>query len=328
MSITSRITIRIFFAGVLSAASLASTSAAYAAWPKDQPIRIIVPQAAGGTNDTVARLIALELGKALDQSVVVENTPGASGAIGMQAASRAAPDGYTLAIASDTAAILSATRKMSWKLDRDMMGVALVGDQPMAVAVSARSNYQDFAELMADAKARPDTIAFGTSGLGTSQHIVGEWLANLAGVKMIHVPYKGGGQAVIDLVSGTTPAAVLGFAPLLAQARNDKVRIVAVTTSQRDPAMPDVPTLNELGYPDINRAQWVGFVAPRGTPQEIVDRISGSVAEIVKQPAVRAKLLEMGLTPKSLDAKEFDGFIQKDVAGWGDLVKKLNIKLD
>ncbi|ALM86908.1 hypothetical protein ASB57_11410 [Bordetella sp. N] len=319
---------RVFFSGALLSVGLATAASAHAEWPLDQPIKVIVPQAAGGTNDTVARLIGVELGKALGQSVVVENHPGASGAIGMQTAARSAANGYTLAIASDTAAILSATRKMGWKLDRDMTGVALIGDQPMAVAVSARSDYRNLTDLIAAAKDKPGSIAFGTSGLGTSQHIVGEWLAKLAGVQMIHVPYKGGGQAVSDLVAGTTPAAVLGFAPLLAQARNNNVRIVAVTTAQRNPATPDVPTLKELGYPDVVRAQWVGIVAPRDTPPEIVKRLSDAIGGVVQQPVVQAKLLEMGVTPKAMDASAFNAFIHKDVTDWGNLVTQLHIKLD
>jgi tripartite-type tricarboxylate transporter receptor subunit TctC len=324
----SRVSLNAFIAGALVSAGLTVATSAHAEWPADQPIKVIVPQAAGGTNDTVARLIGVELGKALGQSVVVENHPGASGAIGMQTAARSAANGYTLAIASDTAAILSATRKMGWKLDRDMTGVALIGDQPMAVAVSARSDYHDLKGLLTAAKDKPGSIAFGTSGLGTSQHIVGEWLASLAGVQMIHVPYKGGGQAVSDLVAGTTPAAVLGYAPLLAQARNNNVRIVAITTGERNPATPDVPTLKELGYPDIVRAQWVGVVAPKGTPPEIVKRLSDALDGIVKQPAIQAKLLEMGVTPKAMDAGAFTAFIHKDVTDWGKLVTQLHIKLD
>jgi len=324
----SRVSLNAFIAGALVSAGLTVATSAHAEWPTDQPIKVIVPQAAGGTNDTVARLIGVELGKALGQSVVVENHPGASGAIGMQTAARSAANGYTLAIASDTAAILSATRKMGWKLDRDMTGVALIGDQPMAVAVSARSDYHDLKGLLTAAKDKPGSIAFGTSGLGTSQHIVGEWLASLAGVQMIHVPYKGGGQAVSDLVAGTTPAAVLGYVPLLAQARNNNVRIVAITTGERNPATPDVPTLKELGYSDIVRAQWVGVVAPKGTPPEIVKRLSDALDGIVKQPAIQAKLLEMGVTPKAMDAGAFTAFIHKDVTDWGKLVTQLHIKLD
>ncbi|WLW63706.1 tripartite tricarboxylate transporter substrate binding protein [Achromobacter aegrifaciens] len=328
MNSRSRAARRTLLAAILLGTGLVGSGAVHAAWPEDQAIKVIVPQAAGGTNDTVARLIGVELGKALGQSVVVENQPGASGAIGMQAAARSPANGYTLAIASDTAAVLSATRKMGWRLDRDMMGVALVGEQPMAVAVSARSEYRSLAQLISAAKDKPDTVAFGTSGLGTSQHIIGEWLAHLAGVQMVHVPYKGGGQAVTDLVAGNTPAAVLGFAPLLAQARNHAVRIVAITTAERNPATPEVPTLKELGYSDITRSQWVGVVTPRGTPPAIVKRLSDAIGDIVRQPAIQAKLMEIGVTPNPMDGATFDGFIHKEVADYGSLVTQLHIKLD
>jgi tripartite-type tricarboxylate transporter receptor subunit TctC len=231
---------------------LGSASAARAAWPQDQPLRIIVPQAAGGTNDTAARMVAVELGKALGQSVVVENRPGASGAIGMQTAVQAKADGYTLAVASDTATILGAVRRdLPWQFKRDLVGISMIADQPIAVAASARSPYKSLADLIAAAKAQPGAIAFGTSGLGTSQQIAGEWLAREAGVQLTHVPYKGGGQAITDLVGGQVPAAVLGVAPVIGQYRSGNVRILAITSEQRDPALPDVPTLRELGYRDI-----------------------------------------------------------------------------
>ena len=177
---------------------------------------------------------------------------------------------------------------MDWRLDHDMAGVAMVGDQPIGVAVSMRAPYASLDELLAAARKEPGTIAFGTSGLGTSQHIVGEWLTHLAGVQMIHVPCKGGGQAVTDLVSGTTPAAVLGFAPCW-KARSGGIRIVAVTTAERNPPCRRVPTLTELGYPQITRSQWVGVVAPRDTPPAIVKRLSDAMAAIGAQPAIQDK---------------------------------------
>ncbi len=180
---------------------MAASASALAAWPDDQPITIIVPQAAGGTNDTAARMIGVELGKALGQTVVVENRPGASGAIGMGAAAKSRPDGYTLAIASDSATVLSATREnLPWRLERDMVGVAKIGEQPIVVGVSAQAPYRSLAEMLTAAREAPGKLSFGSSGVGTNQHIIGEWLASLAGVSMIHVPYKGGGQAVTDLI--------------------------------------------------------------------------------------------------------------------------------
>ena len=222
-------------------------------WPKERPIRIIVPQAAGGTNDIVTRLIALELGKALGQSIIVENKPGASGAIGMQAAATATPDGYTFAVASDSIAIISATKEsLSWRLGKDLIGVSLLGEQPIGIAVSGQTPYQTLQDLINAAKNKPDSLSYGTSGQGTNQHYIGEWLAKQGNFKWIHVPYKGGGQAIIDLTGGTTPAAVLGFAPLLAQQKKGGIRILAITSAQRNVSAPTVPTLSELGFKDID----------------------------------------------------------------------------
>ncbi|RYE79152.1 MAG: tripartite tricarboxylate transporter substrate binding protein, partial [Oxalobacteraceae bacterium] len=174
---------------------------AYAAWPQDQPIRLIVPQAAGGTNDTVARVIGKELSRALGQSVVVDNRPGASGAIGIQAAVQAKPDGYTLVLASDTSVTLGAVRpSLNWDFTRDLVGVAMIGDQPICIAVTAQSPYRSLNQFLDASRKTPGELAYGTSGIGTAQHIVGEWLAKQAGVQLIHVPYKGGGLATTDLM--------------------------------------------------------------------------------------------------------------------------------
>ncbi|WP_427184598.1 Bug family tripartite tricarboxylate transporter substrate binding protein [Bordetella bronchialis] len=308
---------------------LAAPGAAQAAWPSDQPIRIIVPQAAGGTNDTAARLVAVELGKALNQSVVVENRPGASGAIGMQAAVQSRPDGYTLAIASDTATILNAVRSdMPWQFKRDLTGVSMIADQPIVVAASARSPYKTLADLIAAAKEKPGAIAFGTSGLGTSQQIAGEWLAREAGVQLTHVPYKGGGQAITDLVGNQVPAAVLGLAPVIGQYRAGNVRILAVTSDKRKAEVPDVPTLRELGYPDIVLTQWVGLVAPKRTPPEIVQRLSDEVAKILAQPDIVKKLTESGLDARPMPAGQFDAFLGRTIDQWQHLITTLSLRLD
>lgn len=315
-------------AGALTlAAGLCGMNPALAAWPDDQPIKIVVPQAAGGTNDTVARIIAVSLGKSLGQSVVVENRPGASGAIGMQVVARSAPNGYTLAVASDTAAILSATQSLPWKLDRDLAGVAMIGDQPIGIAVPARSSYHTLADLLAAAKSRPGVLAFGSSGLGTDQHIVGEWLASLAGVQLIHVPYKGGGQAITDLIAGTVPAAVLGFSPLWVQQHSGNVHILAISAPSRTPVAPDIPTLKELGY-DIDRTQWVGIVAPEKTPPAIVERLSAALGQILQDPQTIRHLRDEGLTARAMDSRQFDGFIKQNVSDWAGIVKKLNITLN
>lgn len=305
-----------------------SSVAAHAAWPDDQPIRIIVPQAAGGTNDIVARLIGAELARVLKQSVVVENRPGASGAIGMQQVAQSKPDGYTLGLASDSTAMLDAFRPtLPWKFKRDLVGIAMIGDQPISLAVPAASPFKTLADLVKDARANPAKLSYGTSGIGTSQHVVGEWWSKVADVQMVHVPYKGGGQASADLVANQVPVAVLGLAPMLVQHRNAKVRILAVSSPQRNAALPDVPTFTEAGYPQIAITQWAGVVAPAALPEPVARRLSDEIGRIVQMPEIQKKLIEGGITPSGLRGAAFDKFLKDTVGNWEKLIPSLNIKL-
>ncbi len=288
-------------------ASQLGSGYAYAAWPQDQPIRLIVPQAAGGTNDTVARVIGKELSRALGQSVVVDNRPGASGAIGIQAAVQAKPDGYTLVLASDTSVTLGAVRpSLNWDFTRDLVGVAMIGDQPICIAVTAQSPYRSLNQFLDASRKTPGELAYGTSGIGTAQHIVGEWLAKQA---------------------GQIPAAILGFAPLLAQQKAGNVRIVALTSARRNPEVPDVPTLAELGYKDIVMDQWAGIVAPRGTPPAIVERLSSEIGKALKSPEVQKQLKDKGLNPNYMDSAQFEPFLKKTSENWAKVIPALNLKL-
>ena len=316
------------FSTALLVASQFCAGPAYAAWPQDQPIKLIVPQAAGGTNDIVARVIGKELSKALGQSIVVDNRPGASGAIGIQAAIQAKPDGYTLVLASDTSVTLGAVRpSLSWNFNRDLVGVAMIGDQPIGMAVPAQGPYQSLTQFLDAARKAPGELAYGTSGIGTSQHIVGEWLAKQAGVQLIHVPYKGGGLATTDLMAGQIPAAILGFAPLLAQQKAGKVRIIALTSAKRNPEMPDVPTLAELGFKEIVLDQWAGIVAPRGTPPAVVERLSIEIGKALKSPEVQKQLSDRGMNPGYMSTGQFDVFLKKTSDDWAKVIPKLNLKL-
>ena len=311
------------------ALSLATIGAAQAAWPADKPIKIIVPQSAGGTNDTVARIVALELAKALKQSIIVENKPGASGAIGMEAVVRSEPDGYTLGLASDSAAMLDVMRpKLEWKFKRDVRAVGMIGDQPISVAVSARSQYKSFGDIVNAARKSPDKIPFGTSGVGSSQHVVGEWISKLANIQLIHVPYKGGGQATKDLLGGQIPVAVLGLAPMLAQQKAGGVHIVAVTSPQRYAAVPDVPTLKELGYPQIALTQWTGLVMPVKTPNSVAKQLSEELVKVLAMPEVRKRLEDAGISPRPMNSVEFDSFLKEYIEHWERIVPTLNISLD
>jgi tripartite-type tricarboxylate transporter receptor subunit TctC len=301
----------------------------FAAWPEDQPIKIIVPQVPGGTNDTIARLVAVELGRALKQSVIVDNRPGAAGAIGMQAVLQARPDGYTLGLASDSAALLNVVRsKLSFRFPQDLAAIGMIGQQPISVAVSAKSPYRSFAELVDYGRKHPGEINYGSSGIGTNQHVLGEWLAKLTGAQFTHIPYKGGGQATADLLGGQVPMAVLGLAPMLAQEKAGTVRIVAVSTAKRDPAVPQVPTLAELGYPQIALAQWAGLVGPKKTPPAVLERLSNELQKALTNSQLQRQLIEAGMQPHAMPAAEFNAFVDQNARMWAGLVPSLHLKLE
>ena len=302
--------------------------AVQAAWPNDQPIKIIVPQAAGGTNDTLARMVGAELSKILGQTVVIDNRPGASGAIGMQATVQAPPDGYTIALASDSAALLDVLRpNLPWKFKSGLQGVVMIGEQPISIATSSKTSFNTFQQVIDAAKAKPGSLGYGSSGIGSSQNIVGEWVASLAGIKLVHVPYKGGGQAANDVVSGQIPLAVLGLAPMLKQQQAGNVRILAVTTPERSKALPDVPTLTELGFPQIALAQWAGLVAPAGTPQPIIQKLSDALIKVLSEKSITEKMIAAGITPQPLNYQQFDAFLKKTVDTWQQVVPTLNIQI-
>jgi tripartite-type tricarboxylate transporter receptor subunit TctC len=304
------------------------TPTAQAAWPNDQPIKIIVPQAAGGTNDTLARMVGAELSKVLGQTVVIDNRPGASGAIGMQATVQAPPDGYTIALASDSAALLDVLRpNLPWKFRSGLQGVVMIGEQPISIATSSKTSFNTLQQVIEAAKAKPGSLGYGSSGIGSSQNIVGEWVASLAGVKLVHVPYKGGGQAANDVVSGQIPLAVLGLAPMLKQQQAGNVRILAVTTPERSKALPEVPTLTELGYPQIALAQWAGLVAPAATPQPIIQKLSDALLKVLSEQSISEKMLAAGITPRPLNYQQFDAFLKKTVDTWKQVVPTLNIQI-
>jgi tripartite-type tricarboxylate transporter receptor subunit TctC len=247
----------------------------------------------------------------------------------MQAVVQARADGYTLGLASDSAALLNVMQpRLTWQFKRDLRGIGMIGEQPISIAVSARSPYKSFDEVVAAAKARPGTIPYATSGAGTSQNVVGEWLARLAGIQIIHIPYKGGGEATKDVLSGQTPVAVLGLVPMLAQVKTGGVRIVAVTTARRSPSLPNVPTLTELGYPQIALAQWAGLVAPASTPESAVRRMSDAMLKILAGEETRQRLAGGGIDPRPLAYLEFDRFLKENVETWERVVPSLNLKLE
>ena len=292
-----------------------------------RPVRVIVPVAAGGAVDLVSRLVAERLSSTLGQMVVVDNRPGAASIIGLEMGARANPDGHTLIATSDTMALLpSLHSRLAFDPETSFSPIMLMTTQPLVLAVSAAVQATGFKEFIALAKAKPGTVSFGSGS--ALQHLTGELIKRQAGIDMVHVPYKGGGQAIIDLTGGQLPAAVLGSSTVIPQARSGKVRILAVTSASRSPALPNVPTLLESGLSGFDVYQWIILLAPAKTPQEIIARLNGEAARAVQQPSLREKLEAAGLEPRTGSPQDVRALIHRERVRWASLTKELGLKPD
>jgi tripartite-type tricarboxylate transporter receptor subunit TctC len=297
-------------------------------WPT-KPVRLVVPYVPGGATDLVSRTIAERLTPALGQQVVVDNRPGATGTIAFDAVAKSSPDGYTLITAADTLTLLPSTfPNITFDPRTSFAPIALMSTQPLVLAVHVSVPATSFKEFIAYAKARPGTLTFGSSGTGTSQHLSGELIKKMTGIDMTHVPYKGGGQAIVDLSGGQVPAAVLGSSTVIPQAKAGRVRILAVTSKKRSAALPDVPTLAELGLSGFDVFQWTAMLAPAKTPKAVIDRLNGELIEILKQPATRARLQSAGFEPQAGSPHEVEILIREGVDRWSKLIKELKLKVD
>jgi len=281
---------------VLAAVTLALSASVHAqSWPV-KPIRLLVGFAPGGTADVSARFTGDIVSKELGQPVIVENRPGGSGSVGIEATIHNPADGYTLFVGSDSAFYQPVLRpKLGYRWEKDLKPIAILTIQPIVIVVNPAPGWRNIGELVKTAKARPGEIAYGLSSPTGTQAVVGAAFFKLAGAKMVPVPYKGGGQAIVDLVSGQVPVAVLGSAPVLPQLKAGRVKVLAVTSKARSRIFPDVPTLAEQGYPQIDLAQWFGVVAPAGVPDEIVTRLSAAFNKALSDPTIAQRLFASGL---------------------------------
>ncbi|MBK8324062.1 MAG: tripartite tricarboxylate transporter substrate binding protein [Betaproteobacteria bacterium] len=321
---------RLAFAA-LAAAAVAILPAAEAlaqAWP-NKTIKFVVPQPAGGSNDAMGRAVGEQLSKQLGQPIVVDNRPGASGAVGMEVVSSSPADGYTFVVASDTVALQPVLRKgLKWNVERDFVPVTMFGAQPIVVAVPANSPYKTMKEVIAAAKASPGKIGYATSGQGSLQHLAGELLAQMAGIDLLHIPYKGGGQAITDLVGGQVPVGVLGLAAVLPHAKNGRVRILAVTTKARSPAVPDVPTLEESGVAGYDVRQWAGLMAPAATPPDVLAKMQKEIAAALATPALKERIEKLGFEVTGTAGKDFVAYLDRDRARWSKVIAERKLELD
>ena len=295
-----------------------------------KPVRLIVPFAAGGTTDVLARLLGQELGEALGQQFLVENRPGAGGNIGTEAAVRSAPDGYTLVMSFDgTMAINPSTyAKLPFDPQRDLAPVANVAQVPLLLVVNPGVPARTIGEFVALAKASPGRINYSSAGNGSTGHLTGELFKARAGIDIVHVSYKGGGQAVQDLLGGQIQMVVTALPTVEGHLKAGKLRALAFTSAQRVPGAPEVPTLTESGFAGFEVVSWYGILAPAGTPQEIVRRLNAEINRILRLPAVRERLTALGAEPTGGTPEQFSETIKADTARWAQVVRAAGIRIE
>ena len=309
-------------------ASLAA-GAAYAQQYPTKPIRLIVPFAPGGGTDITARVIALKLGDALGQTVVADNRPGANGTIGVDLCAKATPDGYTLTMISSSHAVnVSLYTKLPYDLIKDLAPITQATRQPYALVIHPAVPAKSVKELIALAKAKPGTLNYGSSGTGGLSHLSGALLASLSGVSMVHVPYKGGFPALMDVVGGQIQMLFSTLLQSQPQIKAGRLRILAVTTAQRWPSAPEVPTMAEAGVPGYEVTQWYGILAPAKTPQPIVVKLSKEIARFLHQSDVKEKLAADGADAVGSTPEQFGAHVRTEVARWNKLVKQIGLKAD
>ncbi len=307
----------------------ASTLAAAQAWPS-KPIKYVVPFAAGGTTDILARTISEKLSVALGQPVVVENKPGAGGGLGAAEVAKAAPDGYTIMGGTISTHAINASLYKNLPYDpvKDFAPITLIARVPNMLVINNDIPAKDVAELIALMKANPGKWSFASSGNGTSQHLSGELFKGMAGADMQHIPYKGSAPALTDVMGGQVTMTFDNITTAWPLARGGKLRALAVTTAKRSPVSPEVPTLAESGLPGYEIGSWQGVFAPAGTPPEIVKRLNTEIVKIINSPDVQKKLLELGAEPVANSPEEFTALVKTEVVKWGDVVKKSGAKVD
>jgi tripartite-type tricarboxylate transporter receptor subunit TctC len=298
------------------------------AWPS-KPVKIIVPFAAGGATDVVARLLAQKLTDVWGQSIVVENKLGAGGNIGADAVAKAAPDGYTLLLTSG--AIVTASqhmyKNMPFDPEKDLLPITNVATGPQMIAVSPSVPARDLRELIAYAKANPGKVNYGSAGIGSQTHLAAENLAYAAGLDLTHVPYKGEAAALTDLMGGQIQMATPNFAAAVALAKDGKIRALAVTSKERNPQMPDLPSASDT-LPGFESAGWFGLMAPAGTPREIVEKVQRDSTAIIRSEEFRARLAQLGMEPVGNTPAEFAAAIKSQSARWAVVIKERNIKVE
>lgn len=309
-------------------AALAGGDALAQAYPS-KTVTLLVPYAPGGGHDAMARIVAEKLGPRLGQTVVVENKPGAAGMIGTEQVVRAAPDGYTLLFSSPAEIVVapSVYRTMRYDPVRDLTPITQVGDTPLVLMAHPSVGVKTVAELIAKAKKEPGKLSFGTSGTGSSQHLAGAWINNLAGIDLQHVPYKGAGPATNDLLGGNVPLGILGMAPVLKHIQAGRIVALAVMTPKRVDWAKDTPTVAETpGMEGFQANHWMGLLGPAGMPPEVVAKLQGEVAAVLAMPEVRERLRGLGIDPVGSSTEDFRRFLAEERERFAKMFRLTGLK--
>ena len=310
--------------GLLAALCMLVATATHAAWP-DRPIKVLIGYAPGGSTDVVARLIAPKLSEKLGQPVIIENKPGGAGDFAAELMLQSPADGYTLMMTTVAVhAINPGLMKQKFDPLNDFTAIALVCSYPMILIGSPQTTFRNVQELKEQAAKTP--LFYSSSGVGSPGHLSGELLTKAIGGNLTHVPYKGGSPSVTAIMSGEAQVNFATLPAVVPQIRGGKVRAIGLASSERNPAVPEVPTLIELGLADFDVGTWTGFIGPKGVPADVVKRLNEAVAEVVADPAIRKRLVDEGSEVRTMSPAELGGFIRQENARWVKVVRDAGIK--
>ncbi len=315
--------------GCLMGLALCATQTMAQSYPT-KPIRLVVPFTPGGVTDTSGRFIAEQLSKRLGQQVVVDNKPGASGNIGTQMVATADPDGYTLLLGFDGTMVINphVFPKVGFDTVKDFAPIGKIGDAVLILVAYTGLPAKSLKDVIAMSKTQSGGLSYGTSGTGGTPHIAGELLKDRTGANLVHIPYKGGGQAMTDVLGGNIPLVYTAIAGAIPHIKAGKLHPVAVSSAQRASSLPEVPTFIESGVPDFEINSWVGLLAPARTPKPIVDKLNAELNAVLSDPAVRERLTGMGIAAAPGSADKFAQEMQRDLTRYGGVVKSAGIKLE
>jgi len=315
---------------ILSFLFCVSLSAFAQEWP-NKPVRVIVPYPPGGGHDFASRVVAQRLADVLKQQFIVENRTGASGTIGAEYTARSAPDGYTFMVASPAETVVGgfAGLKMNYDWEKDLAPVTVIGETPLAVAVHPSVPVKTIQEFIAYAKKNPGKLSYGTPGSGSTMHFAGESMKALAGIFIVHIPYRGAGPAVADLLGGQVPVGIAGLPPVVGPHKAGKIHILAVTSAKRSGALPDIPAMAELpGFAGYNFTNWTGVFMAAKTPPAVIERLAAEIARAVQEPGVKEKLVGAGVDPLGLSTADFVKFLAREKDTYSKIAKARAIKAD